>query len=163
MESSNAVAALIDAIPGEVRDRIEVLWGKQKGGFALLLGHMLDTAAVAEQIWDHYASTALRSRIEEAAGHPNTGRQFFAFACGIHDVGKATPSFQRQVTHLWDNVKSAGLDASPLLRSSNAARHSDAGGRIAHDLLLKAGWSDDAAGWVCRSFPRTLSQRPHHA
>ncbi|MDR2348396.1 MAG: CRISPR-associated endonuclease Cas3'', partial [Bifidobacteriaceae bacterium] len=145
MQIRDDVQSVIAGLPPQVQARLGALWGKQRGGFALLLGHMLDAAAVGEAIWDHYLSTSLRGRLDAAAG--GNGRAFFAFACGIHDVGKATPSFQRQVEDLWRAVRATGLGASPLLRGKGA-HHADAGGRIAHDLLAQAGWPVEAVDWV---------------
>ncbi|MDR2454623.1 MAG: CRISPR-associated helicase Cas3' [Bifidobacteriaceae bacterium] len=145
MGNEIGAGSVVDGLSGPALRRIGALWGKQREGFALLLGHMLDAAAVGEVMWDKYFSPALRSRLDAAAG--GNGRRFFAFACGIHDVGKCTPSFQRQVGDLWAAVCATGLGQSPLL-GNNAARHADAGGRIAHDLLAKAGWAGKAADWV---------------
>jgi CRISPR-associated endonuclease/helicase Cas3 len=119
------------------------LWGKQRGGFALLAGHLLDSAAVGEIIWDSYLSRAVREQLDVAAD--GRGRELLAFLCGIHDIGKAAPSFQKKVPELWEAVKATGLTAPT---SVPEAHHSDAGGKIAHSLLTAAGWPEQQTDWV---------------
>src|SRR5262249_30087245 len=74
-----------------------VLWGKSdaSGSINLLLQHLLDTAAVAERLWDEYLAPTVRARIDECC--ERRGRVLFALLCGLHDVGKASPAFQAMV------------------------------------------------------------------
>ncbi|MFF0009805.1 HD domain-containing protein [Streptomyces tibetensis] len=57
--------------PGAV-ERVSRLWGKSAarhgGRKHLLLGHLLDTAAVAGVMWDWYVSAALRRRLPAGTG-----------------------------------------------------------------------------------------------
>ncbi|MFF3114785.1 HD domain-containing protein [Kitasatospora sp. NPDC057904] len=81
--------------PPQVRGWLGVLWGKsagQAGGTAnLLLSHMLDTAAVAEIVWDRYLPPVTRLGPDALVGGQGKGRCLFAWLCGIHGCGKATP------------------------------------------------------------------------
>ncbi|WP_311318857.1 HD domain-containing protein [Streptomyces sp. PanSC9] len=80
----------------EVVARVSRLWGKSAahhgGRTHLLLGHLLDTAAVAGVMWDGYLGAAFRRRLDEVSG--GWGRLWFMWVCGIHDCGKACPAFQ---------------------------------------------------------------------
>ncbi|MFF5287362.1 CRISPR-associated endonuclease Cas3'' [Streptomyces sp. NPDC013171] len=86
-------------LSSEEMARLGALWGKsaEKGGgsMSLLLCHMLDTAAVAEFMFDHFLAPATRDMLDRVSG--GRGRRFFAWVCGMHDCGKATPAFQRKV------------------------------------------------------------------
>ncbi len=63
-----------------------------------LLYHMLDVAAVAELVWDHWLSPNLRTRLEGLLG--KNARSYFIFLSGGHDIGKASPGFQKRVPEL---------------------------------------------------------------
>ncbi len=59
-----------------------------------LLCHMHDVAAVAGLIWDHCLRPHLRKRIE--CSLYTDARKQLAFWSGTHDLGKASPYFQKQ-------------------------------------------------------------------
>nr|WP_211238605.1 CRISPR-associated endonuclease Cas3'' [Actinomadura rifamycini] len=127
------------------------LWGKSasRGGGRtnLLLQHLLDTGAVAELIWDHYLSPSLRQAVDDIAGF-GKGRRFFAWLCGVHDFGKATPAFQ----HLDDAgaalVLRAGLSWDQRVVRQHRWRHDRAGGYLIRGHLSQAGWSETSIDWV---------------
>jgi CRISPR-associated endonuclease Cas3-HD len=63
-----------------------------------LLYHMLDVAAVAGPVWDHCLMPQLRKRVERSIGiHSRTE---IVFLSGAHDLGKASPGFQKKVPAL---------------------------------------------------------------
>lgn len=61
-----------------------------------LLAHLLDTAACAGELWDHYLATPVRDRLAEALGSGDTAvaRQNAMFYAALHDLGKASSGFQ---------------------------------------------------------------------
>ncbi len=63
-----------------------------------LLYHMLDVAAVAGLVWDHCLVPALRKRLECSLGID--ARTEIVFLAGAHDLGKASPGFQKRVPEL---------------------------------------------------------------
>lgn len=63
-----------------------------------LLYHMLDVAAVAEFVWDNWLSPNVRTRLEGILGE--NARSYFIFLSGGHDIGKASPGFQKRVPDL---------------------------------------------------------------
>lgn len=130
--------------------QLGVLWGKSAGKAAgrmnLLICHLLDTAAVAERIWDRYLAPSTKALLDEVAGGAGRGRPFFAWVCGVHDCGKATPAFQQMDEAGAQAVRSAGLTWIPKKRQR--WRHDQAGGKLVRDLLTQAGWPDEHIGWI---------------
>ncbi|WP_435195431.1 CRISPR-associated helicase Cas3' [Streptomyces sp. NRRL F-5630] len=136
---------------------LETLWGKSReragGRTSLLLGHLLDTAAVAELMWEEFLAPATRSALDEVAGGVGRGRGLFVWLCAVHDCGKATPAHQR----LWDEgagaVCGAGLvwhepSAVAGVKQQRRWRHDWAGGLIVRELLGEAGWNGEQVDWV---------------
>ncbi|MEV6730754.1 CRISPR-associated helicase Cas3' [Streptomyces sp. NPDC051364] len=136
-------------------DRLSAVWGKSagKGGgtMNLLVSHMLDTAAVAEHIWDHYLAPATQAMIDRASG--GQGRRFFAWLCGIHDCGKATPSFQRKSTVEAAALPAVGLTWRAGMVTADTSRewlHDKAGGFLLRQVLKRSGrWDRRQVDWVC--------------
>lgn len=128
------------------------LWGKSEekagGTKNLLLSHLLDTAAVAERMWDGFLAPSTRRMLDEVAGGAGRGRRFFVWLCGVHDCGKATPAFQR----LWPKgaaaVRAAGLVWHEPTASKFRWRHDRAGAYVLRTVLPGAGWRDEQTDWV---------------
>jgi len=59
---------------------------------------MLDVAAVASLVWDRCLSPKLCARLECSLG--NDPRTQIVFLAGTHDLGKASPGFQKKVPRL---------------------------------------------------------------
>ena len=68
-----------------------LFWAKSSPAHSLV-GHLLDTGAVAELLWDDYIPPSVRQRLDGATG--GHGRDVFVLSCATHDLGKATPAFQ---------------------------------------------------------------------
>ncbi|WP_435843847.1 CRISPR-associated helicase Cas3' [Streptomyces hirsutus] len=142
--------------PSVVR-ALEALWGKSReragGSTNLLMAHLLDTVAVAELLWDGFLARSTRSALDEVAGGPGRGRRLFAWLCGVHDCGKATPAHQR----LWPEgaaaVRRSGLTwletaAVAGAKQQKRWRHDWAGGLMVRELLAEADWSAQQLDWV---------------
>lgn len=131
-----------------VVDPLGVLWGKSNAGgrVNLLLQHLLDTAAVAECMWDDYLAPTLKDKIDRCSD--GRGRAFFALVCGLHDVGKASPAFQSKVPELATRVRDAGLSWGHLDPQSLRWHHSRAGAVVCQRVLPLLGWNPEAVGWV---------------
>ncbi|MBF6266003.1 CRISPR-associated helicase Cas3' [Nocardia farcinica] len=128
------------------------LWGKSanRGGGRrnLLVQHLLDTAAVAELIWDRYLAESACDRITALTGDRVSARRFFAWLCGIHDWGKATPAFQHLDPEGAEQVRQAGLGWDPFVVSRYRWRHERAGAVVAIELLAEFGWCEEQLEWV---------------
>lgn len=133
-----------------VMRQIGVLWGKSRkkagGTTNLLLSHLLDTAAVAEQVWDHYLAPSAKQTLNDVSR--GRGRSFFAWLCGIHDCGKATPAFQRLDDEGADAVRRAGLTWNEPVVKRARWRHDKAGGTLLLALLREVGWDADQIAWL---------------
>lgn len=117
------------------QDSIPLLWAKSDAGGRphSLIGHLLDTAAVAEIIWDEFMAPVTRRLLDQACH--GRGRETYVLICGLHDIGKASPAFQKKCPDLAAPIK----DYLPLkLQSSTGDRkwhHTMAGARFLMELL----------------------------
>jgi len=130
--------------------QIGAIWGKSRqkagGRINLLLSHLLDTAAVAEQIWDNYLAPSTKRTLDEIS--EDRGRSFFAWLCGVHDCGKATPAFQRVDAEGAEAVRRAGLGWNELVVKRARWRHDKAGGTLLLRVLREAGWETEQIAWL---------------
>ncbi|WP_420708547.1 CRISPR-associated helicase Cas3' [Streptomyces sp. ERV7] len=152
--------------------RVSRLWGKsaaRNGGRShLLLGHLLDTAAVAEVMWERYLSAALRQRLEEVSG--GRGRLWFMWICGIHDCGKACPAFQAMDDAEAAPVRAAGLTWGRLPADRRQRwRHDVAGAALLRPRLVAEWGNAESAAWVWPlvaghhgAFPSVQGLQPKH-
>lgn len=133
-----------------VMRQLGAFWGKscQKAGGRtnLLLSHLLDTAAVAEQIWDHYLAPSTKRMLNAISR--GRGRLLFAWSCGVHDCGKATPAFQRVDAEGAAAVRRAGLSWDEPSVQRARWRHDKAGGTLLLRLLREAGWDKQQVDWL---------------
>lgn len=136
-------------LSSDVTNQLEAFWGKSAekagGRFHLLLGHLLDTSAVAARMWETYLTPWMRWKLDEISG--GQGRRFFMWICGIHDCGKATPAFQSVDAAGAARVRSAGLTCRPTARGTARWRHDKAGGMLLKRELGTA-WGPDHIRWV---------------
>ncbi|MDD5219471.1 MAG: CRISPR-associated helicase Cas3' [Candidatus Bipolaricaulis sp.] len=108
------------------------LWGKTGPGetYHPLIFHMLDVAAVAERLWDHHLGSGLRRRLACSLG-ASSSRSLLALVAGAHDIGKASPGFQRKSVRLreclplswseYDHDRPHGLITARILRECMGA------------------------------------------
>ena len=134
----------------DLRRLTESVWGKSAkragGSTNLLIAHMLDTAAVAELIWDRYLSAGLRNRIEGFA--EGRGKQLFMWLCAIHDLGKASPAFQSCDAVEAQRPRAAGLSWNESRFNPRESWRHDRVGASLLRKLLKTHWSKDQIEWV---------------
>lgn len=98
-----------------------------------LIGHLLDTAAVAELLWARYLSARVRTELDRVS--QGRGRDLLVLVAGWHDLGKATPAFQTKVPALMRDLvlrvgSKMGFERWPHAAASAAIAHvalSDAG------------------------------------
>ncbi len=134
--------SVVQTLPPKV---LGVLWGKSDAGGQpnLLLQHLLDTAAVAEILWDVYLSDAVRRPLDDITR--GRGRQLFALLGGWHDLGKATPGFQGKVPALARRVETTGLLTRVETRAEKW-RHELASALIVREVL-QARWPVEHVEW----------------
>ncbi|GAA1910971.1 CRISPR-associated helicase/endonuclease Cas3 [Streptomyces sodiiphilus] len=136
----------------DIEGMLGSLWGKsaEKAGGRknLLLSHLFDTAAVAELMWEGFLAPSTRLVLDDIAGGPGAGKKFFAWLCGVHDCGKATPAFQRMWPEGAAEVRKAGLTWHDHLIPRKPWRHDRAGGHLLCRDLAGAGWTEEQIDWL---------------
>lgn len=113
-------------------------------GWLPLWRHLDDSAAVAGELWDRWLPANTRTLIAESLPDGDVdGRRLAVWLAGVHDIGKATPSFAVQVRGLAERMRDRGL-AMPYeipYQDRKLARHAAAG-----QLLLER-WLSDVHDW----------------
>ncbi|MHA1893175.1 MAG: CRISPR-associated helicase Cas3', partial [Candidatus Helarchaeota archaeon] len=114
---------------------VKHIWGKAKKRvideemiieFHPLLCHLIDTAAVAESLWDDVFTQNLKSYLSRSLFKTESNaKKWLMFLAGIHDLGKATPIFQSLVPELAKVLSDLGLNTF-----SNDKYHSILSGEI---------------------------------
>ena len=95
------------------------LWAKarpeaeQRARFHPLICHLVDVAVVAREIWESCLSAPARRRIAAGLGQDEAAASAW-IAClgGLHDIGKASPAFQRQDAAALERLRAAGWSRS---------------------------------------------------
>lgn len=94
------------------------LWAKYErrtGAYHVLLYHLLDVAAVAWVMWERVLSESQRIWLQNLLGLDAEGTQLWmALLIGLHDIGKATSSFQRKAEPLFKWLIANGLHNEPF-------------------------------------------------
>lgn len=74
--------------------------------------HMADTESIAELLWRHFVADDVKAMLAEDFGDEEDARNVLLFCAAVHDVGKASPAFEVQVTEFADKVRETGLPIS---------------------------------------------------
>lgn len=95
----------------------QLLWAKlsrDKTRSHPLICHLLDVAEVAQTLWHDALTAGQRAHWAAALGLDETAAgQLLAFWAGLHDIGKASPTFQRQWREAEPLLSTAGLPFTP--------------------------------------------------
>ena len=124
------------------------LWAKYsrsvgEAGHHLLLFHLMDVAAVAWVMWEEVLSAPLRRSLASRLGLSNeeAGRSI-AFLCGLHDLGKASPSFQAKNAEYKNRLRAIGFDFPERYKPPP---HGVVTTSVLPEMLRSAGWSRENA------------------
>ncbi|MFI5756840.1 CRISPR-associated helicase Cas3' [Streptomyces sp. NPDC051569] len=122
-------------------------WGKvgvEKAAKAYpLLFHLLDTAAVALELWERFLSPNQRAAIAGGLGvEEGEARLLVAFWAGLHDLGKLTPGFQQCVAEAYAELSQVLQDD---VGEVDAMRHERASMHCALGLLGDLGYGVDTS------------------
>lgn len=114
--------------------------------------HMLDSAGIAGHLWDEWLPEGTRLFLTEAlGGEAGCARKLACFIAGVHDIGKATPSFQGMPCGkggftLEHKARKAGLPMQPEALGHRRVSHPVASYLVLYDILVNAyGWEIDCA------------------
>jgi CRISPR-associated endonuclease/helicase Cas3 len=92
----------------------QLLWAKTNDEKTLthpLICHMIDVAQVTLTLWKHVLAESIRKQLSTAVGlDDDDAARVVAFWIGLHDLGKASPVFQRQYAPAVAILSKAGLD-----------------------------------------------------
>ena len=98
------------------RGSLTSLWAKQSSldesvaSFHPLVCHMLDVMQVCRRMWEGCLAKSLRAWISVELGLGEQGAiRSIAFWAAMHDIGKASPSFQRKWPAAGPRLESVGL------------------------------------------------------
>jgi len=129
------------------------LWGKSGVSRAHpLLRHMLDSGMVAKALLRAPQMRRIRALLIRLGSlDASTVDQAVPFLVALHDLGKASPGFQRLVLSLWDSVQAAGFTDCHPLWSGVRFRHDVEGYVTLADYVLPA--------WVAPSEVQPASRR----
>ncbi len=129
------------------------IWAKtgEEGAWLNLPQHLLDAACVAAYLWEKWVSPSIKKKLSELLSlSEDDCRALYIFLSGVHDVGKATITFVRQIEdrvdyqHLFTAMSKHGLrlenSAETLFISiHDRLPHSVASGRIVSQWLQERG------------------------
>lgn len=95
-----------------------LFWAKtgSNGSTHPLLCHLIDVGQVALALWENVLTDAFRTQIATALNiEPAAAGRLFAFWAACHDIGKASPNFQRKYRPAQPELERAGLIFPPLI------------------------------------------------
>lgn len=146
-----------------LNDAAASVWAKStrdRQNWLPLWRHLDDSAAVANLLWDNWLPSATRRLIADLLPDREVdGRRLVGWLAGVHDIGKATPTFAYQVGSLAARMRARGLEM-PFdypSRDRAIARHA-----ITGHLLLER-WLADTHGWsTAQARPFAVVVGGHH-
>lgn len=123
-------------------DAFHLLWAKYErktGDYHLLIYHLLDVAAVACCMWEDVLGAGQKTWLQDLLrlGEEATRGQL-ALLAGLHDIGKATPGFQRKAADRYEAL----CDADAGLREKGI--HVDDHGLLSAVILQR--WLKEKMG-----------------
>lgn len=138
-------------------DKALKLWAKlsrdsESEEWLSLVSHLIDTAYVARFLWDNWVSDSEKRIIVDSIGGIKfkDARNLYVFLSGVHDVGKATPSFQFKAENIGTASSSLAFSrvsqALPICSGGsfiNSIPHS-----IASEVILEDEGFDPSLGAV---------------
>ena len=94
-------------------DQLSYVWAKYHRSshrYHLLIYHLLDVAAVAWHMWGYALSKYQQEWLADLLTiEPAEARLQIAFLVGLHDIGKATPAFQKKAPDLYHLLVQSGM------------------------------------------------------
>ncbi len=130
------------------------LWAKANaaGETHALLWHLIDVGQVALALWQQALAPGLRDLISDLLDlEPEEAGRLLAFWCALHDIGKASPNFQRKYPPSIDALSVLGF-SFPAVFGPNTVKHAALSTVILQELLVEmAGMEQTAAFNVTRA------------
>lgn len=94
--------------------------------------HAADTMLTAGYVWDEFLAKHVKDLLSEALGGEQSAREITMFLAGSHDVGKATPAFEKQARgetgeRRLADLASGGFEIPSTVVKSSTLRHEISG------------------------------------
>ncbi|MDR4534003.1 CRISPR-associated helicase Cas3' [Glutamicibacter sp. PS] len=134
------------------------IWAKSldETGWLSLPQHLLDSAHIAELLWDEWVAPGTRAGLAKDLGcETNQLRSLVAWLAGTHDIGKIDPGFSAQLSSrpdqqdLIERAKAARLTYPPLVSAKRSVPHSHVSYvAIRRFLCVSYGYSFHAASSI---------------
>ncbi len=125
-----------------------LFWAKtgKDGQTHPLICHLIDVGQVALVLWKEVLTDGFRLQMAEALGlnSDETGR-LFAFWAACHDIGKASPNFQRKYPPAKPGLEEAGF-SFPKLMGKTPCYHATISALILPDMLFETTGLDEELG-----------------
>ncbi len=115
-----------------------LFWAKtgSNGRTHPLLCHLIDVGQVALTLWENVLTDAFRNQIALAMNLETAAAgRIFAFWAACHDIGKASPNFQRKYKPAQPELEQAGFGFPPLI-GKTACYHATISALLLPDLLV---------------------------
>ncbi len=105
--------------------------------------HLSDTAEMARMLWRRWLPEATKRYVQQQLGlGTEEAETLLVWLAAMHDIGKATPSFQSKVDDLAEAVRVTGLF---IPRQCENYSHAFMGEVLVHSWLVGKGWTDKGA------------------
>ncbi|MCB0200003.1 MAG: CRISPR-associated endonuclease Cas3'', partial [Anaerolineae bacterium] len=125
-----------------------LFWAKtnKEGQTHPLICHLIDVGQVALILWKEVLTDSFRSQISEALGlSSDEAGRLLAFWAACHDLGKASPNFQRKYPPARSELETVGFTFPPLL-GKTPCYHATITALILPDLLQELLGLQDVIG-----------------
>lgn len=133
------------------------LWGKadnENGNLTWhpLAYHMLDVAAVAEEVLNREPERTRQLYAEDYGLQWEEAKGWILFFVAMHDIGKATPAFQYKIKELLANLKPINLTLSnrTLIKweKEKPTSHGELSVKIISEVLKNIGYEIESAKFI---------------
>ncbi len=114
-------------------------WAKtgSNGSTHPLLCHLIDVGQVALALWKNVLTDSFRNQIAAALEiEPAAAGRLFAFWVACHDIGKASPNFQRKHRPAQTELEQAGFIFPPLM-GKTICYHATVSALLLQDMLVE--------------------------
>lgn len=111
--------------------------GEQSHLWELLYVHMGDSGEIARLLWSKWLPRTVKKLIAQDLSD-SAAESLVAWMASVHDIGKATPTFQYKVTDRAESVRETGLEIPAGIDSKS---HAFMGQVILEDWLFDRAWS----------------------
>jgi CRISPR-associated endonuclease/helicase Cas3 len=124
-----------DISPPPLYQRLWAKADKETGRSHALICHLIDVSQVALTMWREVLTAGMRGQFADALRlSEDAAGRLIAFWAGLHDLGKATPGFQRKYAPARAELEEEGLEF-PKVYGRQSFYHGTASAVLLSDLL----------------------------